>query len=764
MKTLIVIDQEQVEEKLRHQHLYTTVLHETTLDLMNRLELTDLLKAILARVGVLMDTSHGYLALVEAAEYGMVIKVGMGIFNELIGYPLKLDEDLVRKALQTNQPLAILTVEEYPTWSERLIDSNFSAIHTVITVPFKSGPQILGVISLAYLEENRVFGDEEILLLNWLAELASIAVDNAQLYVLTKQELAERKRTEGVLRESERRFREMLENIQLLAIGVDVQGNIMFCNKYFLSLTGWRREEVLGQNWFEIFLPAEYQAEMRQAFHKAILSHTLPAHVEKEIQTRRGKRRLISWSSTFLHDLQGNIIGLTSIGEDITTRRHTEEKIRYLAYYDALTDLPNRELLKDRLTLALAHAHRNGQMLAVIFLDLDHFKAINDTLGHSAGDQLLQEVAKRLLSCLREGDTIARMGGDEFTLLLPQISQPEDATVVARKILEALSPSFQLEGHDLHITCSMGIALYPNDGQDAQALLKSADTALYRAKASGRNNYHFHTSTMNAKAFERLILENGLRRSLSQGEFMIYYQPQISLHSKQIVGMEALLRWQHPELGLIPPIKFIPLAEETGLIVSIGEWLLYSVCAQNKIWQDTGFPPLRVAVNLSARSFKQQNLLETIKRVLRETRLDPNYLELELTESTLMENAEATIKTLQELKAMGIHLSIDDFGTGYSSLSYLKRFPIDTLKIDQSFVQDILIDSEDISIATLIIIIAHSLKLKVIAEGVETQEQLIFLRSQGCDEVQGYLFSQPLPVEAFTQFLREGENLIKRFF
>lgn len=372
---------------------------------------------------------------------------------------------------------------------------------------------------------------------------------------------------------------------------------------------------------------------------------------------------------------------------------------------------------------------------------------------------MLKGVAQRLRSCLREGDTVARLGGDEFMVVLPAIAHAEDAARVGQRILDALSVPFNFEGHELHIGVSIGIALYPNDGKSAEALLKNADIAMYRAKEQGRNNYQFYTPALNDMAFERLTLENSLRRALERREFVVHYQPQVSLNTGQIVGMEALVRWRHPELGLVAPMKFIPVAEETGLIVPIGEWVLQMACAQNKAWQEAGFPPLRVTVNLSARFFRRKDLMETVARILKETGLDPDYLELELTEGTTMENAEATIRTLHELKEMGVHLSIDDFGTGYSSLSYLKRFPLATLKIDRLFVQDITTSSDGAVITLAIIAMAHSLGLKVIAEGVETEEQLAFLRAHRCDEMQGYLFSRPIPAEAFTQLLREGRRL-----
>jgi diguanylate cyclase (GGDEF)-like protein len=424
-------------------------------------------------------------------------------------------------------------------------------------------------------------------------------------------------------------------------------------------------------------------------------------------------------------------------------------------YHDPLTGLPNRMLFEDRLTLEMAHARRDKQGLAVMFLDLDHFKLINDTLGHSVGDQLLQDVAHRLRDALRGTDTVARMGGDEFALLLTRVTHAENVARVAQKIFHVLKPPFNFGGHDFHITPSIGITLYPNDGEDTQTLLKNADTALYRAKEQGRNVYQFYTPAMNSKTLERLALENNLRRALERKEFVVYYQPRVKISTKRIIGMEALVRWQHPELGLISPVKFIPLAEETGLIIPLGEWVLRTACEQTKAWQEAGFPPLRVGVNLSARQFQQPNLVERVAQVLKETGLHPHYLELEITESAAMQNAEYTLPVLYYLKEMGIHISIDDFGTGYSSLSYLKKFPFHTLKLDQSFIRDLTTDPNDAMIAKVVITLAHGLKLEVVAEGVETQEQLDFLKQLQGDEVQGYLFSKPLPAEEFEELLRQ---------
>jgi diguanylate cyclase (GGDEF)-like protein len=574
-----------------------------------------------------------------------------------------------------------------------------------------------------------------------------------------------RKKAEAALKESEEFNRAVLSSLTSHIAVLDRAGNIIAVNLAWERFAQENGDPLLsgtgvGTNYLE-----ECQRALKRGSEDAQRALVGIQAVLKGLQdqftleypchSRKEKR----WFLMRVTPLQSQRGGVVVIHIDITERKQAEEMVHHLAYHDPLTGLPNRVLFNDHLTLELAHARRNKCMVAVIFLDLDRFKTINDTLGHAIGDQLLQEVAKRLRSCLREGDTVARLGGDEFMLLLPGITHGEDVAKVVRRILEVLKPPFNLDGHELHITSSMGISLYPSDGGDAETLIKNADAAMYRTKEQSRGTYQFYTPSMNAKAFERLILENDLRRALERQEFVVYYQPQVSLHTGQIVGVEALVRWQHPEKGLVPPMEFIPLAEETGLIIPLGDWVFRMACAQNQTWQKAGFSPLRVAVNLSARRFKQKGLIKDIVRILKETGLDPDYLELELTESHLMENVEATLSTLHELKAMGIHLSIDDFGTGYSSLSYLKRFPIDKLKIDRSFVLDISDNPDDAAIAVAIIAMAHSLKLKVTAEGVETKEQLEFLRAYQCDEMQGYYFSRPVPTEIMTQLLQEGRRL-----
>ncbi len=438
----------------------------------------------------------------------------------------------------------------------------------------------------------------------------------------------------------------------------------------------------------------------------------------------------------------------------------TEEQLAYLANYDVLTELPNRSLLIERLRQTLGHASRNSQGVVILVLDIDGFQVINDTIGHQYGDELLCKVAKRLTSTISAGSTVARLGSDEFAILLESDDPVTEVSTLAQSLLNNLHHSMELNNHDIAITSSIGISVYPSDGNDALILLKNANTAMSRAKTLGKNTYQFFTEEMNSAAFERLILENQLRKVLIQNELQVYYQPQIDILSGCVVGVEALLRWQHPEQGLVLPGHFISIAEDTGFIIPIGEWVLHTACLQVKSWLEQGISPLRVSVNVSSKQFKDPNLLPTIKRILEETQLEPHCLELELTESVLMEEDRhhyCDECIFKELQTMGVNIAIDDFGTGYSSLSYLKRFPVNTLKIDRSFIKDICQNNDDAAITTAIIAMAHSLQLSVVAEGVEKSEQLMFLRSRKCEVVQGYLFSRPLPAEEITNLLADKQ-------
>jgi len=431
-------------------------------------------------------------------------------------------------------------------------------------------------------------------------------------------------------------------------------------------------------------------------------------------------------------------------------------ELDHLAHHDVLTDLPNRILLQDRLSQAIELARRQGTQLAVMFMDLDQFKHINDSLGHAVGDQLIQSVAQRLVGCVRQSDTISRQGGDEFVLLLPHIEHAEDAALSAQKILAAFALPHHIDPHDLHISVSIGISIYPDDGKDAETLIKSADTAMYHAKESGRNTYKFFEQSMNVRAVQRQSTEASLRRALTRQEFVLHYQPKINLKSKLMVGVEALIRWQHPERGLLTPEQFIPIAEDSGLILPIGRWVLHEACRQARAWQQAGLPPVTVAVNTSALEFRAPDFLDNIRATLDETGLEPRYLELELTESVLMRDADATNHMLHALSDLGIKLTVDDFGTGYSSLSYLRQFPIDTLKIDQSFVQQMTSSPGDADLVSAVINMGKSLNHRVIAEGVETSEQHAFLLAEECDEGQGYYFGRPMVAEALARLLQTG--------
>jgi len=498
-----------------------------------------------------------------------------------------------------------------------------------------------------------------------------------------------------------------------------------------------------------------------------LLGSGLQASADHRIVLPGGAVRFVNEQAELDRDPEGRPWRVTGTVQDITERKRSEEQIRDLAYYDSLTHLPNRLLFTERLRFTLSNGRRQKKMSAVLFLDLDQFKRINDTLGHSEGDLLLKEVAERLRSCLRASDgmarvegpddcAVARLGGDEFLIALSEITRGEDAAKVARRILDLLKAPFRLVEHEVFITGSIGISLFPTDGPDVDTLLKNADTAMYHAKDSGRNNYQFYDASMNTSAFLRLSLESSLRRGLEREELILHYQPQIEVTTGHLVGVEALIRWRHPDLGLVSPAEFIPVAEETGLIIQIGEWVLQRAFRQSRDWLDLGYPPLRMGVNVSAHQVRQKILVDAVDAALQTSRIDPRSVELEITESVLMRNAEETREVLDQMKARGIRIAIDDFGVGYSSLSYLRRLPIDTLKIDRSFIHEIATHPQDAGIVSAIVAMARSLRLATTAEGVETPQQCEFLLQQGCSVMQGYLFGKPVPPEELAPMLARG--------
>ncbi len=536
------------------------------------------------------------------------------------------------------------------------------------------------------------------------------------------------------------------------------EGAIVMVNRAFDDLLDVQREELINKP-FEMLFPKRNLPEVKRWLAE-LTSRGIAGAIDSEYITKIGKVVPISLSGAVMYDDDGEVRGFICVAQDITERKQAEDRLQFLAHFDSLTNLPNRTLLIDRMNQEIARTHWHKRLMAVLFLDLDRFKVINDTLGHTVGDQLLKEVAQRLTDCVREGDTVSRLGGDEFVILLVDLGDVRDVPVVAKKITGVFSRPFLLNNMEYFITVSIGISIYPNDSEDGNSLMKYADIAMYGAKKQGRNRYQLYSPAMNIKASERLTLEAKLHYALEREEFHLCYQPKINLNNGQITGSEALLRWENPEIGVISPAEFVPLLEETGLIVPVGEWILRTACLHNKTWQQAGFPHLTVGVNFSSLQFKHHNLCETLVRILKETGLDPHCLEVELTESILMESTEEIVGLLHELNAMGVHISLDDFGTGYSSLSYLRRFPIHSLKIDRSFIRDVTTNPEDTAITQAIIAMAHSLKLRVVAEGVETEEQLALLIENGCDEMQGYYFSKPLPFDAFTSLLKDGRKII----
>lgn len=565
----------------------------------------------------------------------------------------------------------------------------------------------------------------------------------------TSRDITARKQSEEKLKQAA----QVLENSSEAICITSPDTTILVVNKVFAQITGFAKEEAIGHKVAQLLKSGKHGPSFYKGMWDAL---NTSGHWQGEIWNKRKNGEIYpEWLNiSMIHDSDnGKVTHYLAIFSDISKHKKNEQRLAYLAHYDNLTGLPNRALFREKVDRALLHARQHQTKLAVLFLDLDRFKYINDTWGHAVGDLLLQDVANRLVECVRKQDTMARLGGDEFTAVLENIEGTQEVIEVAQGILDAFRPQFYLNGHETFITTSIGISLYPNDGDDADTLLKHADAAMYRAKEGGKNDFQFFALEMNEHARQRLILETQLRHALGRGEFQLHYQPQMHLASGHITGAEALLRWMQPEVGLVAPDTFIPLAEETGIVVEIGEWVLYKACLQHREWRESGKPILRIAVNLSARQFKQDNLAQNIIRIIKDTDMDPTLLELELTESVLMQDAYAAAEILRELKSIGIQLAIDDFGTGYSSLNYLRRFPLDKLKIDKSFINDIPGNLEDMTITKAIIALARNLHLGVVAEGVENKSQLAFLKSLKCDEVQGYLIGYPV----------SGNEFISRF-
>jgi diguanylate cyclase (GGDEF)-like protein/PAS domain S-box-containing protein len=565
---------------------------------------------------------------------------------------------------------------------------------------------------------------------------------------------------EALFQEKER-AQVMLNSIGDAVMSTDMWGQITYLNVVAETLTGWSREHAAGHPVEEVLhiIDGGTRNPAPNPMAVAIRENKTVGLTPNCVLIRRdGHEAAIEDSAAPIHDRHGRVTGAVMVFHDVSAARALSLRMAYLAQHDSLTDLPNRILLNDRLAQAIALAYRHQKKAGLLFLDVDRFKHINDSLGHAVGDRLLQSVAQRLVACVRSSDTVSRQGGDEFVILLSEMAHARDAAVIAEKVLLTLAAPHSIDEHELHITGSIGIVTYPDDAIDAETLMKNADFAMYHAKDAGRNNYQFFKPDMNFRAVERQSLENGLRHALEREEFVLHYQPKIDLESGSIIGVEALVRWRHPERGLVSPAQFIPVAEECGFIVPIGRWVLREACRQARMWQEWGLPAVRIAINISAVELRAKDFVAGVRGILAKTGLEPNYLELELTETFLMQDSRSTVAVLQDLKALGVHLALDDFGTGYSSLSYVKRFPIDTLKIDQSFVRDIATDADDASIVSAVISMGKSLHMRVVAEGIETREQLEFLKKHDCPFGQGYLFSPPLGAWEFAQLLGHSKR------
>lgn len=648
-------------------------------------------------------------------------------------------------------------------------------IKGIFMMPLVSAGEILGTIPVVNLEKRgHTYTKAEMQLAQSIVDATASALSNL-LYMEKQEQIIEErtielteknKELENVVSELKRLSREkelILDSAGDGIFGLNLEGEITFCNPAGVTMLGYeQKEQLIGQSYSRIFhrIPSHVK-ENPDTFFAYNKDNRLNDGTERDEYFFRkdGSRFPVEYVISSIQE-EGNIVGYVVTFKDITQRKQMEEKVKYHAYYDSLTNLPNRVLLRDRLKQALTYAQLHNEKLAVMFLDLDRFKMINDTLGHSVGDQLLEQVADRLKKAMPKGATVSRQGGDEFTIILPNIQRNEDAIQVAEHVLDSFERSFQLRKNEVFVKTSIGISLFPKDGDDAETLIKNADTAMYRAKELAGNNVQFYRSEMDHRTLESVKLENDLYRALEREEFKIYYQPQYDYRRHKMIGVEALLRWHHPKKEIISPYEFIPIAEETGLIVPIGEWVLRQACEQLKIWHESGHSITKVAVNLSARQFEQRNLVEMVKKILLETEIKPEFLEMELTENSIIKNTEMTVKTMRELKALGLQISIDDFGTGYSSLGYLKNFPIDTLKIDKSFVRDVIKDADHSAITDTIIHLGQNLKLNVIAEGVETKEQALLLSSKGCYLMQGYYFSPPISAEEMSKSLVREDSIL----
>jgi diguanylate cyclase (GGDEF)-like protein/PAS domain S-box-containing protein len=711
------------------------------------------LRACLSRICSYGKWPIGHVLMFADADYSTAGQTSLWHFGDAERYaefkrisdPLVIDPDgggFLARCMASRRPLWITDLSELEDFKRKQVALALG-LKTAFVFPVVTG--------------NRV-----VACLEFFSDLA-LEPDTALLDVTTNigaqlGRVDERRQAGRALRESEEQFQQLANNIPQMCWITDAsQREVVFLSPAFETITGLAVEAAKANS---RLLVKVVHPDDRQRIQAARRNAAIGGYDETFRLVRPdGSIRWVHDRAFPIRHANGEVYRIAGIAEDITGRKHSDERVLHLAHHDALTNLPNRELFYDRVEHALGQAQRRNWTIGVMFIDLDRFKAVNDTLGHGVGDQLLLQAASRLAQCVRADDTVGRLGGDEFAVILSELAREHDGSVVAQKIIDAMAKPFLIDSHEVFITASIGIATCLSGTSNADTLMSNADAAMYDAKKMGKNNYQFYTAAMNERSMEKLLLGKDLRHALARNEFVLHFQPKANLHGGHITGVEALLRWQRPDGRLVQPLEFIPVLEESGLIVLAGEWVLRAACAQINAWQKDGVTLLPIAINLSAKQFHQQDIVAMVMRALLEYDVNPGLLEFEITESAAMHDAKATSATLHKLKALGVRIAIDDFGTGYSSLSYLKRFPIDSLKIDRSFVTDLPGNQDDASIAQAVITMAHALRLKVIAEGVENEAQLEFLAAQGCDEMQGHYFSPPLPAEACAQLIREQRKL-----
>lgn len=730
---------------LRDLNLYNEIL-QTNLRLLGGMgqqtNLQDVATAILDLTTKALGDNLCFLILYDAEQDRLIGVAQTGVaFNPNGYFHLKTDEvSHASEVYRTGQTIALNDAVRDPRSSPRMLERY--GILSSLAAPLMADGKVIGVLMSTNRERHHAYSPHEITIMETMAREAALAVHSQLITNQRMQQQKELMLAAGV-------FRDTQEGI----IITDARGRILRVNEAFTRITGYSQAEVIGRT-PRMLRSGRHDKEF---YKKVWLELKVSGVWQGEIWSRRKNGELYpEWLNISAvldeHDKPVQYIGIFS---DFTEKKLSEDRIYHLAHYDILTGLPNRALLQERLGQAVAHAQRHGKPTAILFVDLDYFKRINDTLGHALGDQLLQVIAQRLLDCVRKGDTVARQGGDEFIIVLNELQHEDDAAIVADHILTEVARPIQLENHEVVISASIGISLYPGEAADVSTLLKNADAAMYRAKEHGRGIYQFFTPDLNARALERLTLESKLRRALLQQELRLEYQPQIDESLGKVTAVEALLRWENPELGRVMPGSFITVAEETGEIIPIGEWVLRQACLDFLDWQEAGCALERIAINISARQFRNPAFVSRIRTILEETGMPARHLELELTESTLITNSEDIRQMLQQLKALGVHIALDDFGTGYSSLTHLKRFPIDVVKIDKSFVQDILNDPDDAAIIEAVIRMGQTLGIRIVAEGVENDAQLAFLRNHGCREMQGYYLGRPMTSDKLLTWLRK---------